>query len=371
MLTNKRGYNLRFGRAIMAFALAASLSAVVGSTNPASAAPDVCELTEEELTVYDLPAGSSVIQCDAVGRVVTYDGTGVTVPSPGTAVSVDSITADGESHGFMMEVDTNGIVSYDLTEAESADSSVAGSDAADSLTPTTTTGDVTLEADNAEADASDSSEGAEVAEVDAAASPGACSDGTYATKGLKEYGTYNWYIGDGGLPAGMSHDDAIWVFYDAVAAIAESYNNCGYSDQVDMNYPNYMAKTSFEADINTSSQCTDRDGLSTWDGGNLKDDVYATTCTWSWPAPGVKNDLREADVRFNTHDFDFTNKVTSSCSNKVDVRSVGTHEAGHVFGLKDIYGSHGNLTMYGYSIECSTRARTLGKGDVLGLRSIY
>ncbi|MET7290619.1 hypothetical protein ABZS79_00415 [Streptomyces griseoloalbus] len=66
-----------------------------------------------------------------------------------------------------------------------------------------------------------------------------------------------------------------------------------------------------------------------------------------------------------------TDRVTSSCSNAYDVRCVGTHEAGHVFGLKDNYGSHSNPTMYGSSIECSTRARTLGKGDVLGLRSIH
>ncbi|MFF0837709.1 hypothetical protein ACWDU8_07655 [Streptomyces sp. NPDC003388] len=62
-------------------------------------------------------------------------------------------------------------------------------------------------------------------------------------------------------------------------------------------------------------------------------------------------------------DHDFTNKSTASCSNKYDVRSV--------FGLKDIYGAHDNLTMYGSSILCSTRARTLAKGDVRGLHSIY
>ncbi|MBW8792700.1 MAG: matrixin family metalloprotease [Streptomyces sp.] len=81
--------------------------------------------------------------------------------------------------------------------------------------------------------------------------------------------------------------------------------------------------------------------------------------------------MREADVRFDTADHDFTNKPTASCSNKYDVRSVGTHEAGHVFGLKDIYGAHDNLTMCGSSILYSTRARTLAKGDVLGLRNIY
>ncbi|WP_030610821.1 peptidase M10 [Streptomyces fulvoviolaceus] len=354
----------------MAFALAASLSAVVGSAEPATAAPDVCELTEEELTVYNLPAGTSVILCDAVGRVVTYEGTGIEVPEPGTSVTAHALTDDGEHAGFALQVSTDGIISYDLTEGESADTSTEGSDVADTTrnpaeTPVT-------DSDSTDADEVDSgSSEAEVADVDAAASPGACSDSTYATYDLKEYGTYNWYIGDGGLPAGLSKNDALWAFYEALDNITESNNNCGYSDQVDAHKANFLAYTSYEADISSSNNCTDRDGLSTWDAGDLKSDTVAFTCAWSWATPGVKNDLREADVRFNTVDKDFTNKPTSSCSNKYDVRSVGTHEAGHVFGLKDIYGAHGNLTMYGSSIKCSTRARTLGKGDVLGLRSIY
>lgn len=87
--------------------------------------------------------------------------------------------------------------------------------------------------------------------------------------------------------------------------------------------------------------------------------------------PGVKNDLREADVRYDTTDFGFTNSPTCSCSNKYDIRSVGTYEAGHVFGMGHVGAGHENLTMYINSFKCSTKARTLGKGDVLGLRSIY
>ncbi|MGX1887795.1 matrixin family metalloprotease [Streptomyces sp. NPDC055287] len=94
-------------------------------------------------------------------------------------------------------------------------------------------------------------------------------------------------------------------------------------------------------------------------------------CSWTWPTLVVKNDLREADVCFNTADHDFTNKPTSSCSHKFDIRSVGNHEAGHVCGLEHLYGSDANLTMYGESLWCTTKARTFGKGDVLGLRSIY
>ncbi|GAB2328908.1 hypothetical protein STREPTOSP366_40800 [Streptomyces variabilis] len=54
-------------KTIMAVALAMSLSAVGGAANAALPGPDVCELDEGELSVQDLPAGSSVILCDAVG----------------------------------------------------------------------------------------------------------------------------------------------------------------------------------------------------------------------------------------------------------------------------------------------------------------
>ncbi|MFH9428066.1 matrixin family metalloprotease [Streptomyces sp. NPDC017615] len=358
------------GRAIIAFALAASLSAVADSAHAGTGGADVCELDEGELTVSDLPAGSSVIKCDAVGRVVTYDGTGVTVPEPGTAVSVDALITDSSTHGFTLEVASDGIVSYDLIDA-SADTSTTGSDVPDTLSnPAQTAGDLSQESDGTATDASDASADAEVADVDAASSTGACSDGAYTTADRKEYGTYNWYIGDGGMPGGLSRTDAKWAFYDAIDNITDSYNNCGYSDSVGAK-TNFLSETSYEADVNTSSQCTDRDGLSTWDAGDLKSGVVATTCSWTWPMPGVKNDLREADVRFNTHDYDFTNKPTSSCSNKYDIRSVGTHEAGHVFGLGHVGSGHENLTMYTNSFVCSTKARTLGKGDVLGLRGIY
>ncbi|MEU2875691.1 matrixin family metalloprotease [Streptomyces sp. NPDC007070] len=358
------------GRTAVAFVLAASLSAVADSAHAGTAGAKVCRLDEGVLTVDDLPAGSSVIECGAVGRVVAYDGTGVTVPEPGTAVSVDALATDGSTHGFTLEVAADGVVSYGLADA-AADSSTAGSDVSDVLSsPARTADDLSQEPDGADADAADNGAGTEVASVEAASSPSACGDGAYKTDDRKEYGTYNWYIGDGGMPGALSRTDAKWAFYDAIDNITDSYNDCGYGDSVGAK-ANFLSETSYEADINSSSQCTARDGLSTWDAGDLKSGVVATTCSWTWPMPGVKNDLREADVRFNTHDYDFTNKPTSSCSNKYDIRSVGTHEAGHVFGLGHVGSGHENLTMYTNSFLCSTKARTLGKGDVLALRSIY
>ncbi|WP_229859184.1 matrixin family metalloprotease [Streptomyces poonensis] len=355
-------------------ALFASLSALSGGAQ-AVGAPEDCVLEKGVLSMEDLPEGSSVIECDAVGRVVAHEGAALTVPRPGTAVGAEGLTPDGEVHGFSLEVADDGTISYtnddDLSDPP-VDMSVDGVDIPDDLSDVVETADdVTEEAEDDNADALDTAlpDDALVEDLDDASAAGACSDGAYKTNDLKEYGTYNWYIGDGGMPGGLSRSAAKDAFADAINNITGSYNNCGYTDQVDAS-ASYKGTTTYEADISKSNACTDRDGKSTWDAGDLSGFV-AYACWWSWPTPGVKNDLREADVRFNTTDYDFTNKPTSSCSYKYDIRSVATHEAGHVFGMGHVGSGHDNLTMFTDSDPCATKARTLGKGDVLGLRSIY
>lgn len=348
----------------------AMVGAIAGSGSTAQAGTQgvaVCPPEEGDLSVTQLPATLDIDECwGVVGRTVTYDDAGVTVPERETTVSVHTLNTDGTAGGFSLEVAADGKVTYKLEE-ENLDPA-DGADRVDTLAnPTTTAPDLTHEPDG-EPEAEES--GSEVAATEAASSPTACSDGAYATDDLKEYGSYEWYVGDGAMPGGLSQTNAKWAFMDAVNNITESYNDCGYTDQVSA-ASNYRATTTYEADINTNTVCTARDGLSTWDGGNLGTGVVAAACRWSWSMPGVKNDLREADVRFNTTDYRFTDNPTSACTNQYDIRSVATHEAGHVFGLGHVGSGHENLTMYTHSFLCSKKARTLGKGDVLALRSVY
>ena len=287
-----------------------------------------CRLAPGELTVDDLPAGSSATRCGAVGRLVTHAGAGITVPEPGTRVSVDALTVDGSGHGFSVTVAADGTVSYAYDE------------------DTRPTGGRRTGA------------------------PARCVDPAYATADRKVYGPYRWFIGGGRQPGDLPRHQIRLAFEEALATIVGGRNDCGYDDTIKAG-ARFVSATGHQAGIDREARCTARDGMSVWDSGDLSSEAVATTCSWSRPVPGGPDKLLEADVRFNTHDFTFTDNPSAGCHQAYDIRSVATHEAGHVFGLAHAGAGHENLTMYANSFACSTTARTLGKGDVLGLRSLY
>lgn len=68
------------------------------------------------ISVKQLPEGSSVVECDAVGRFVVWRGKGVTVPSPGNGVTLFSDADDwSRSPGsFGVVVSEAGTVSYEF-----------------------------------------------------------------------------------------------------------------------------------------------------------------------------------------------------------------------------------------------------------------
>lgn len=371
-MAGRRG-PVSMGRAIVAIALAATLSAAVGADAPTlagGAEKRGCGLAPGTLTVADLPAGTSVLECAAVGRLVTHGGAGVTVPEPGTKVGVDALTVDGSRHGFTLAVAEDGTISYDLPH----DTGTAGHGQAHGHAPAQH-GQAPAPAERGRPHAHAPAErGHGHAQAPAAGPPAAaraaCADSSYAVADHKEYGTYDWWLGDDALPGGISRAEAHRAFGDAIHTIITNRNDCGYGDGVGARAA-YHSVTHHEADIDREARCLARDGFSVWDAGALTSAVVATTCTWSRPVAGGPDWLKEADVRFNTGAYTFTNNPTGTCTNAYDIRSVATHEAGHVFGLAHVGSGHEAQTMYTNSFACSTTARTLGKGDVLGLRALY
>ncbi|MFF3849425.1 matrixin family metalloprotease [Streptomyces sp. NPDC002328] len=315
--------------------------AATGDGDTARRADVGCAPARGALTMDDLPAGSSALDCAAVGRLLTHEGAGVTVPEPGMKVTVDSLSVDGSRHGFTVEVAADGTVSYALAADPGAEEHHARAAAP-----------------------------AAPAEP-AAARRAACADGAYAVADHKEYGTYDWWIGDDALPGNVSAAEAHRAFDGAIGTITGTRNKCGFGDVVAAR-SKYHGRTHHEADIDQQARCVSRDHVSVWDAGVLSPGVVATTCSWSRAMPNGQPDwLKEADVRFNTRDYTFTNNPAGDCKNAYDIRSVATHEAGHVFGLAHVGSGHEAQTMYTNSFACTTGARTLGRGDVLGLRALY
>ncbi len=91
----------------------------------------------------------------------------------------------------------------------------------------------------------------------------------------------------------------------------------------------------------------------------------AIAVTYIWASGGV---IRETDMRLNTH-FKWS---LSAEAGKMDVQNIATHEFGHWFGLADLY-SDGDywLTMYGYGNYGETYKRSLGLGDINGVKAIF
>ncbi|MBU8871643.1 MAG: matrixin family metalloprotease, partial [Gemmatimonadales bacterium] len=88
-------------------------------------------------------------------------------------------------------------------------------------------------------------------------------------------------------------------------------------------------------------------------------------CSW-WYYPG---EILEADIAFNSQYFTWNNDGNED---DMDVQNIATHEQGHSIGLLDLYGAADtDETMYGYSSDGVTSARTLDTDDALGVEYMY
>jgi hypothetical protein len=107
-----------------------------------------------------------------------------------------------------------------------------------------------------------------------------------------------------------------------------------------------------------------RDGYNVVSGGKVSQaNAIAVTFTWA-----IGNRVIETDTVMNLA-FSWSLKGEPG---KMDAQNILTHEFGHWCGLKDLYADKDYwLTMYGYAKNGETYKRTLGLGDINGLRAVY
>jgi Matrixin len=182
----------------------------------------------------------------------------------------------------------------------------------------------------------------------------ACDDATHIVNGPKwtDKG-YAWRWRSSSFGDSYETRDAL---KSAHAAWDTTFTDCDYDDVTQLR-AEYKGSTGKPAgafdDVNTADK---------GDVGELCPGAVA--CNVAWRADD--DELVESDTRFNKS-MRWSN---SGKDGAYDYRSVATHEFGHMIGLADLPDSPG-LTMHFQASTTSTKARTLGRGDIRGLRGLY
>jgi len=115
------------------------------------------------------------------------------------------------------------------------------------------------------------------------------------------------------------------------------------------------------------------DGKNVVSFGRLGSGIIAQTTVWY---NRYTNEIVEFGMVFSTaYKWGIDSDGEGSAytlTNAFDVQNIATHEAGHTLMLDDLYTSAASaLTMYGYGDYGETYARTLGAGDISGIKAIY
>ncbi|PWN02839.1 hypothetical protein DJ010_10540 [Nocardioides silvaticus] len=321
----------------------------------------------------ELPEGSDAVECDAVDRMLVVGETVIPVPPPGLTVTMHMDYAGGGSITSEASTALDGTVTYDSE-------TLAPLEAENPPTTTLPDEDLTTETDPIDPgpDENDPS-----IDPKLAVQRNGCDRNRFNWwKPAKVYGSFPMRVStdDAGEPAGGTTSDTASALRRSLGTWENENSPCFSSDQSAVPNLFYDGLTTTQGDfVDTASgtACAPRadiDSRSSVDIGDLEPNaLVAGTCTWTTGHDGL-NEVIQADIRFNTTDYDFTyTPGDGDCdSNDFDVISILTHELGHVLGFDDLYDpANRYLTMSGRVNNCTTYLRNLGRGDVLGLRERY
>lgn len=108
--------------------------------------------------------------------------------------------------------------------------------------------------------------------------------------------------------------------------------------------------------------------------GDLGPQTLAAQCEDTRFRSNALDEVFESDIRVNKDNQTWTTDPSASgCSNKYDVESTIAHERGHTLGMAHVAERTNGALTFSQASEgpCQKSERTLGKGDVLGLRQRY
>jgi len=210
------------------------------------------------------------------------------------------------------------------------------------------------------------------------ASPGllgtGCAQSAYVARSAAQQHTFTWVLNVDSVPSHLDRSRVVRAIQQATETVARAQTPCPIddTDQATLPVAIYSGPTRRHANVTPDVQCfpsSRSDGISVVSFGTLPADVVAVTCTYRH-----RGDIWQSDVLLNDNPGAFTlDPGDGLCVDSYDLQAVMTHERGHSFGLGHVPESPGTdeLTMSSFMDRCDASARTLGVGDVLGLRRIY
>jgi hypothetical protein len=180
-----------------------------------------------------------------------------------------------------------------------------------------------------------------------------------------------WRFHAGSTPPTLTKTQALRGIKRGIGIITGSKNDCGLADTVSARH-RYLGATRKPASL-----CVGRgaDGVNVVSFGvPVHPDMLGLACsTWTVSSTG-KRHVVESDIRLSSTTVWTTKPDAPGCrvNTERDLVSVVAHEAGHVFGLDHPLGTKAmNQTMSASQGTCNGAFRTLGRGDIVGLRKLY
>lgn len=311
---------------ILAALAAVTLSAAPGDAR--QAAPPATDLCAGGPIAAAALADGVRAPCSLTGRTVTLGGASVLVPPPGISVGAEGY---GDGRPGLVVSNLGGVVTATSGDAQAAAAGPGGDGAA-------------------------------------RAAVGACRATAYTLEnGRHPWGTaVRWRLRASSVPARLGVGATRTQLVRAMRNWTTNHNSCGIPGRPHLR-SRYGGATTVGSGMRASAstvRCGRYNRTDTVEFGRLPGRLLGWTCYW-W---GSNKKMLAFDTRITSR----TNVVIDpgrSCRRSYDLQSVATHEFGHAIGLGHVDNPH--LTMHHFAPYCSTAPRTLGRGDVRGLRALY